>query len=295
MTETVAIWCPFGDSASDQKLLAELGKICPEGPRQQVVFSVDVINGDRRLIEIFRVLERNGWQPERVIGAPFPSVGSKTFKLWVDRRYDESDWDACDLLVLGPSAGGYCGLGRDPETGQAILDVTRLKKGTHFAMASTELYVISDKVIQLLDSSGLDGIVFQPTLLMHGRSERRNPKAKPPQWEDYGMFPWYELTAEVEFPPVVKRKGLSAEPLYRVDPKRGRIEFGGERFGNYEHHYRASDLAKLPKFDLARAAEHSDVPSLEHDRLLIASKRFYQFCRKHKLKSFWWPVRIDPD
>lgn len=291
MTEMVTIWCGLSESAADVRLCNELVTVYPEG-RRRGAFDAVLANGDERLLAIVDSLGRSGWYPKQFEGG---TIDSKKFLLSVEREYDQTDWDACELLVLGPSSGGYCGLARDPATGQAILDVTRLKKGMHFAMASTERYVISDKVIQLLDSSGLEGTVFQPTLLMHGRSEGRNPKAKPPQWEDYGMFPWYELTAEMELPPAVKGKGLTAEPVFRVDRASGKIEFQGERFGNLEHHYRASELAQLPKFDLARGAEHSDVPGLEQDRLLIASKRFYQFCRQHQLNATWVPVRIEPD
>ena len=60
-----------------------------------------------------------------------------------------------------------------------------------------------------------------------------------------------------------------------------------------EFHYLESAIRAVEPFDLALTFEGwgggNGLPKF------VASQRFYQFCRKHKFKMNWIPVRIDPD
>jgi hypothetical protein len=67
-----------------------------------------------------------------------------------------------------------------------------------------------------------------------------------------------------------------------------------------EPHYKASEMANAEPFDLASTYEQfgnapiqSNPDAGPGERMLIASKRFYEFCVKNKLKMDWIPVRLD--
>jgi hypothetical protein len=72
----------------------------------------------------------------------------------------------------------------------------------------------------------------------------------------------------------------------------------GGKDSNPQLRYRKSDLDKMPDWDLAftfEALVAGRPVAGPYDRSLVASKRFYEFCRENGLKTDWVPVRIDPD
>lgn len=295
MIEIVEIRCSLSRSGRDASLKDDLARAYSEGFTQTLTFKAEFKRDDSRLFEILRILDRGGRQLD-IEHYRGDLAESNLYRLRVRREYDEADCAECEFLKLIPKDVKYfSGAGRDEASGLLVIDVECLDKRHDLAVGAPRQFIVSNRFAQLLGSSGLEGIILRPTVLLHREGHQGNPKAPRPEWEDYGLSPWYELTAEVELPPAIKGRGESAPDFRRIDLRSGTIEFQGLRNGNVETHYLTSDVAKFPKFDLARCFERDEMEYARMDRMLIASKRFYQFCRKHKVNAMWVPVRIDPD
>jgi hypothetical protein len=71
------------------------------------------------------------------------------------------------------------------------------------------------------------------------------------------------------------------------------VRDGSGFFGHPELRYLRSEIESLGPFDLACTFEqHSPDPL---GRPLIASRRFYQVCRDHKLGVRWIPVHLEDE
>lgn len=64
---------------------------------------------------------------------------------------------------------------------------------------------------------------------------------------------------------------------------------------NPEKHSRASDLARLPEFDVALTRENLGAGNRDELGTLVCSQRFRKVCQKHTRKIGGRPVRVDPE
>ena len=104
--------------------------------------------------------------------------------------------------------------------------------------------------------------------------------------------PFWELTSDLVLPRLANTRqliyGYNSAP-FDGDYSKVLILTDGF-YTTAEYHYRASDLRAIEPFDVAVVSENlGGFPDK------IVSRRFYEFCKKEKLRMEWVPVRIDPD
>jgi hypothetical protein len=160
-------------------------------------------------------------------------------------------------------------------------------------------YLIPDRVKRILEGFQGVGVAFKPTVLDESRSPEMQILIS---WDDVGdevrSEPWWELTSNLLMPPVSKdqdlvdsksRPVISRSPL----PEKG-VRFVEDNYAEPELKYDRDSLATMApvEFDLARTYEALAPDPKDDQRLLIASKRFYEFWTKNGLKCEWVPVRI---
>lgn len=110
--------------------------------------------------------------------------------------------------------------------------------------------------------------------------------------DDAGRYSghYWELKTDLRLPPLspaCRLIDLDGSP-YIAGESRGCIVDDG--FEPAELRYEAPRLSATSPFDLARTRE----PIGEDRGMLVASKRFYDFCQALNLPMDWIPVRIDP-
>jgi hypothetical protein len=100
--------------------------------------------------------------------------------------------------------------------------------------------------------------------------------------------PWWMMDSTVRMPipsdtllETTRQPGVYQAPSEKCMPL---IEKG---WGDVELHYRRSDLAPLPPFEVARARSCNELARI------IVNQRFRQFCRERGLQFTFRPVRIE--
>lgn len=248
---------------------------------------------DERTRRILDVLNNSGRSPWRDTSRPMDEKGE--FFLRVEREYDSQDFGDCLFLELHPDDESHV-FDQPRRSGLAPLLKGSLNDQIDFAFTMPTLYYVTSRVRRILEAGGLIGLKFSPTLLLPGLDALATTEPIP--WETHGE-PWWELDSDFTMPPLsdsMTFTDMDGKILRKRDFSNG----FHRRDGLYMHpelHYRASDIEKLKQFDLARTYEPFGNRK-GYDRFdcpLIASKRFYDFCIQHGLKTQWVPVRIDPD
>lgn len=287
MTVVARITGIFRNHIGD-RVFDRLVRIYPEGQDRHAFWSF-LSEDDPRTLEILKTLDEAGVKPW--MDSSRPREKGREFTLQLERFYDCSEVAACDLVELAPKEtcpGDY----RDERTGHVLLDVHRLDNSLDFALADRERYVVPDRVKRILEQADLDHLLFRSALL----SDPKQAVDAVIPWEGWGP-PWWELTSDYTLPPVSPSMDLrdrDGKPIDRKEPNALHVRKEG-LYVHPELHYLASDLRKCEPFDLARTWERFGGEMKWNERTLVASKRFYEFCVKHNLKTDWVPVRIDPD
>jgi hypothetical protein len=228
-----------------------------------------------------------------------------------DREYDHNDLSECAFLELTPpqEAGNYGAMNRGPgPEGEVIFPQAEMPGGVNNPVATPHadgfdfmygMYTwifVPLRVKTILESGNLRGLKFR-------RANFAPQQTKDDEgWDDwerkYGI-PYWELDSDCTMPPLSPSMPLwtsDKEPAVGGDYSKGLLRLDG-LYSHAELHYRSSELARLPPFDLARTFE-SFGNKIEYDRFdcpLVASQRFYRFCIERGLNTGWTPVRIDPD
>lgn len=268
----------------------DLVSIYPEGRDRHAFWSFLPVDDDRTAA-IMDLLAQAGWHPWGDHSRP--KDRSREYTLLLERQYDDADL-ACEYLELSPRTKDW-GPYRDEATGLVKLDVHQLDNSADFGAAYTGRYVVPQRVKRLLETANLRRVVFRPALLADSE-QRESGSEKIIPWETWGP-PWWEITSDYTLPPVSPSMDLRDNNGNRVEPGDPR-RYYHRREGLYlwpELHYRSSDLANAPAFDLARTLERFGGELRWDESMLVASRRFYQFCVDHGLKTDWVPVRIDSD
>jgi len=202
------------------------------------------------------------------------------------REYDLSDFEAAEHLMLKPAETLGHAIRVDSKL---LLDQRKLRKNGSFGHANHGV-VVPDRIRRQLETISLTHIDFKPTQPAKYSGSAVHDQVL--SWDHHGP-PWWELWSDLVLPPV-------SPSMIKVDNKGNpvpRAYFQGAYmkdlpdYSDVELHYLRSEIEALDRFDLAVTYEES-WGSL-FTRPLIASQRFYQFCKEHKLKCDWVPVRID--
>lgn len=249
--------------------------------------SLELNEDDPRLSQIMECLSSAGLEPQARKGKPYKP---NEYRMEIFRKYDHKDLARCEYFELS-GIGMWEGLTHTPDEHYIELIRAKAKKGDIVRAMGYEI-VVSDDAKAALESAGLRGLVFRPTVLVRSLQNRR-----PISWEGAGLPLRWQLTSDVRLP----RVAPSVTLLDRLgDPHIEGISvgcFAHEGLYAYpELRYRASDLHALGPFDVARTHERfGPGGNREEDRAIIVSKRFYEVCREQRLKAGFVPVHLDPD
>lgn len=255
---------------------------------QRDFFECTLPEGDFRLRKILAILE------EAAIVLPAGERGrsvSRKISFQMHREYEDGDYKKAELLTFVPRQR-IRGLYRTRE-GLLLLEVGDVKDHIDIAFADGFSRVVSDRLRRVLEKSGLNHLVFRPTVLVKPDTlvngelvslELPWPNGRPAFWE---------LTSDFALPPF--------SPPYPVVDNDGR-PFSGDcsngcfprdgLFQRFELHYPASAVASLEPFDLALTHEGFGPKPDQFDRVLVASKRLYKLCAAEGLPMDWIPVQI---
>ncbi|CAG1002008.1 hypothetical protein PHYC_02961 [Phycisphaerales bacterium] len=246
-------------------------------------------NGHPRLKEILEFLADHGWYPGR---GWFQRRGPKEYWLRIKRHYDKKDFDAFEYLIFGGGGTPWSG-GRVPQSPHLLLSMKNMKVDD-VRMVGMQGRVVPERVRRILEAEQIRHIVFLPTLLAPGWPTAFDRFMS---WEDMHEEPWWEIQSDLRLPPLSSRCRLvdaAGEPYNPHGPFKGLYVEEGN-YENPEMHYRASDLAQLPSFDIALTHENFGAGNRDEIGTLVVSQRFRQVCIKHNLKVGFWPVRVDPE
>jgi hypothetical protein len=268
-----------------KELIEQLCAVFPEGRAGSLghSFHATLPIDDPRTQAILTLLENHGlraWQ----------SPAEKTdndYIFTLKRVYDEADLGQHELLELNPPYDSKVkSLYRNgPGVGPILVDAP-LQFAIGFAFRPSCI-VIQEHVRMILASAELRNLVFRPTEI------RFEPV-------DYDLYDeeavYWELRSDVLLPPLSPSTILvhRDHSPFTGDFARGCMRMEGF-YNNPELHYRRDDLSKVAPFDLAHTYEmfHGGTMPSQDDRPLVASKRFYEVCKQHNIKTGWVPVRVE--
>ncbi len=242
-----------------------------------------------RLREIMDFLASHGWHPKP---SWFKRRGPKQYWLRIKRKYSKSDFDTFQYFIFGGGGSPWSG-GGIPEAPHTVVS-TKGMKPDDLRVVGLQRRVVPQRVRDIFESEGIRHVTFHPTLVAPGWP---TDFSKLLTWEEMHEEPWWELRSDVVLPalsPRCRLSDLDGNDYNPDGPFRGLyVEEGNHE--NPEMHYRASDLAKLPEFDVALTRENLGAGNRDEIGTLVCSQRFRKVCQKHKLKIGFWPVRVDPE
>lgn len=238
---------------------------------------------DPKMMEMMQALEEAGlraWDQRSELKP------QQEFSLLLEAVYDDSDFNACTLLEVRPPSEAFAaGEWRRPQ--DPALVITKPTYSWDIIMVGrSNCYAVNDRAKRVLESANLSHLIFRRAVKKYNSARYKI---------DDRADLWWELRSDLLLPPVA-----SSMTLVHMDqtPFTGDFAKGCMRKdGLYLHaelHYRASDLARVEPFDLAHTHEMFEGLPNEYDRPLVASRRFYDVCRQHNIRTGWVPVRIDP-
>jgi len=218
--------------------------------------------------------------------------------MMVFREFDESDLAVAKYLVLGFDHMAACA-DRDEE-GRIRINATTLPRKAGLSWCHCG-YLVSETARRALISSGLNCLKFRPTSIGDHSSVDEGEN----EVVEYDGRTWWELTSDVILPPLRLGDGLvlldcEGRPVRPGDftngcfPREGAVQ-------NPELRYKASELAAMPPFDIAKTFEifgnrpYAGRPPSDDNRMTVVSQRFYQLCRSIDEKVSGRPVRIIED
>lgn len=257
----------------------------PGGPVLRFV----IPTGDPRLGSVQQILSRAGFVPwENHFRAALPNE----YAIRLERIYGPADWDAAEFLI--PRPAGTFARTRTDDRGRVRVqaDVYENRTGMNADIAGDpvkpQVYV-SAPIRTAFEAARLDHLVFEEALLA-GEDPDTGEEALIP-WPDPPGHRW-TLTSDLVLPPavhdnMVTRKG----ERYAGDSSGGCLLHEG-LYTSSELRYRRAVLAHVPLFGLALTNELFG-PVVGNRRLLIASRSFYEVCKRLNLAMNWQPVRVD--
>lgn len=208
------------------------------------------------------------------------------FSMRIECAWEPHDLENCELLEICPLVSHEHAERKD---GLYCIQTSRWYRHADLSRSDGSSVVVSDRVRRLLDASGLRGFRFAPTAI----EDDTDRPIIDLSWDEIGE-PWWELVPEHILPPMapwmpfmdVNGNPVSADhsAAYHVRPA----------LMSTPCHYRRSDLALPPEFDVYGTHERFFRP-VEHERVPIVSQRFYRFCVENNLKCGFQPVRLDLD
>ncbi len=283
MTETADILVLHDHCEDPIKQIGAIIKQFPEGKGGSASvgfsFSLSIPRHSDKFKEVYDFLAHIDLQPR----PPYVPSRPGLYRLIIRRHYDASDWETARYLQPSPKSSLGLSVKRS-RSDRLILRPGHAQQKNLLAAANWPWLAVSDDMRQKLEQAGLQRLKFLDV---------QYTKQPTPD-----LRPLWELTSDLRLPRMSPRCKFVNErggaPVPQWEPSTVLVE-GDEQSGNIwpEFHYTESAIRSAEPFDLALTFEGwgggEGIPKL------VASQRFYQFCKAHKLKMDWIPVRIDPD
>lgn len=267
-----------------EPLFARLLQIYPEGFQlSHRGFFGQFSLSDQPTLRLLEILRNHGLRPR------LPGSGAKRDNeclLRIYRVLDPADCEACELLELHPHVAHEYGTRKN---NRYCIHTSRWYRHADFSRSDGSSVVVSDRVRRLLDASDLRGFRFDSTTI----EDDTDRPIIDLSWDEIGE-PWWELIPEHILPPMapwMPFMDVHGNPIRADHPAAYHVR---PALMSTPCHYRRSDLALPPEFDVYGTHERFFRP-VEHERVPIVSQRFYRFCVENNLKCAFQPVRLDPD
>ena len=292
MTEYARI--NIGKNDAGEEVFSQLLSLYPENKWNNtfIYYGPMVHSRTQEILNLLRLYDRKPWDNTSV-GIKNPRVN---FTFQIEKKYNAKELSSFLFLEVRPLDDAH--IFDSPRREDKLMRLLQgyLKEDVDIGFTMPTWYVVPDHVKRVLEEGRFAGIVFRPIHLLPGLAVTAETPVVP--WDQYGE-PWWELDSDISLPPLsdsMTFTDMNGKILKNRDFSNG----FHRRDGLYVHpelHYKAANLEVFGCFDLARTYEpfgnrkgyeRSDCP-------LVASQKFYQFCLKHRIKTNWVPVRIDPD
>jgi hypothetical protein len=258
----------------DTSLYRALVRNFPEG-KEPRGFRFRVAESDPRCAKVLDMLHAAGLHPWK---DHTRKPTQREFSFRIERIYDRTDWEAAEYLQ---PCSETCIRDIEIRNKEGLLELIPdfLRRKPQIGLAGAGNLVVSEAIRDLLGQAKFKHLVFRPTVLVA---------------EDPTDFPvnYWEVTSDFILPPLSPTCVLvdgDGKPWSGDLNKLCLINEGP--YMPPELHYRREDLQSVEPFD-AGITRESLVRRGQGD--LIVAKRFYEVCKKHKLRLKWWPVRVDP-
>lgn len=278
----------WGFASLDADMLTQLHQLANARSQQEWSRTCLTVEGDPAVNQIESLLRGAGVRTLAEVG----NHRQSHYELSRTRVWEQSDLDVAEYLwlqVKKPTIGLFV----EREGSQVLCtQADGLPKG-RVGLAGWEPAVFCpDAIRQRLEAATFRHLRF-------GVLKIKRRSTGPDLFEDVpGHTPWWQLQSDRELPAmceVIERSIVrgSMPPLPTTRDHRGNVVLSEPPFGDLQPRYLESEWRERTPFDVAASYERTGIG--EFGRMLVVSKRFYDFCEREGLKADWVPVRIDPD
>jgi len=263
----------FADEVG-QRVFEALKRIYPKGDKGHYL-DIALNEDDNILKLLLKILSDNGFSPRCRMQEKTPD----TFSYRLEREYNVKDWMEALLLVPQPLQF-FSEYAYRSDIGNIQLEEYQAKPIGHVGNAGNVGIIVTDNFRKSMEDADLKHIFFREIGI----------KDKPGNT----FKGHWELTSDLTLPPLSKTCKLMKNDgeLFDGDYEKGCFLVEGH-YTPAELHYAEKDIKKNGPFDLGMTRERFGNMHNSSVNWPVASKRFYDFCVKEKLKMKWIPVRID--
>jgi len=288
MTVMAIIHVAGGPGLASPELMNKLFSVWPQAYPARSSFSMKAPEDGAAVQEVERILNHHGFR--RWTERHRRRDESCEYSFNRIRVYDDLDFAHAPLLRIFPEENVQ-NLEYRQSDGVLWLKAEHLKRQRHTFLVADGLTravpICSDTVKNQLESEKLSHLRFLPTVIVD--DEDSMIAARP----NHDHHPWWEISSDLVLPPVstflLKKDVKTMQDVPREQASRVQLIEPGAP--GLELHYFHSELTAIDSFDIALSYEWKY--GGETDRYRIVSNRFYEICKKYKIKTSWIPVRID--
>jgi hypothetical protein len=261
----------------------------PRGKTSGGHFRVALSQTNPDMVNLLKILRDASLTP--CPGWRTPKKG-REFSLHLERSYTQAELAAYEFLELSPppEATNYNAVHRSDDMIMIPAD-SQPDGDPDLLRGMPTWYFVPTRVKSLLEKSGLTGIQFKPTVFIPRHGIGRVLVGE--------ESPYWELDSGLTMPPVSPDMSLvdnDGHPVRSGDVSNGFHRREGLFFFPELHYWAPEGKLKL-RFDLARTFEAFNSKTYYEplDRPIVASKRFFDFCVEHGVKTRWVPVHVNSD
>jgi len=183
------------------------------------------------------------------------------------------------------------------EDGKPVLDVAHIPRSRTFMGELNYRWFVGDAFRTLMEQEGFRSAAYSPT-----RCSRTRQTLDPHQFGNYHDSTLifepapekaiWRLLPTIELPPMYAPETFRVATYNKIpagNPGPGFIRNPG--FDDTQLTFTRAAIESVGPFDVANTCEYV-LPGRPDDRCLVVSQRFYRFCKKHRIKATFIPLRI---